>query len=55
MSLTMVADPGARPEVLPTDRLLENGMARPDLRHDLRRIADLRNVVTVVSCGCGWR
>ena len=27
----MVADPAARPEVLPTDRLLANGMARPEI------------------------
>ncbi len=45
----MVADPAARPEVLPTDRLLDNGMARPELRHDLRRIDDVRNAVTVAS------
>jgi len=45
----MVADAAARPEVLPTDRLQANGMARPELRADLRRIADGRNAVTVTS------
>ena len=49
MATTMVADPEARPEVFPTDRLMENGMARPELRHDLRRIDNVRNAVTVVS------
>ena len=36
----MVADKAARPDVLPTDRLLDNGKARPELRADLRRIDD---------------
>ena len=45
----MVADEAARPDVLPTDRLLDNGKARPELRADLRRIADGRNAVTVAS------
>ena len=45
----MVADAAARPDVLPTDRLLVNGMARPELRAELRRIDDRRNAVTVVT------
>jgi len=45
----MVADAAARPDVLPTDRLLVNGMARPELRAELRRIDDHRNAVTVVT------
>jgi fatty acid desaturase len=49
MATTMVAEPTARPEVLPTDRLQVNGMARPELRHDLRRISDGRNALTVAS------
>jgi fatty acid desaturase len=49
MASTMVADVRARPQVLPTDRLMENGMARPELRRDLRRIANLRNAVTVAT------
>jgi fatty acid desaturase len=47
--MTMVTDVAARPDVLPTERLLENGMARPQLRADLRRIDDRRNAITVVS------
>ncbi len=46
---TMVADPADRPDVLPTDRLLGNGMARPEVRRDLRRIDDVRNAGTVAS------
>ncbi len=49
MALTMVADQEARPEVLPTEQLMANGMARPELRQDLRRINNLRNAVTVAS------
>ena len=45
----MVADKAARPDVLPTDRLLDSGKARPELRAELRRIDDLRNAVTVAS------
>ena len=49
MAITMVADAATRPEVFPTERLLDNGMARPELRHDLRRINNLRNAITVAS------
>jgi len=49
MTTTMVADPADRPTVLPTERLLDNGKARPELRRDLRRISDGRNAVTVLS------
>ncbi len=45
----MVPEAAARPDVLPTERLQPNGLARPELRHDLRRIADVRNAFTVVS------
>ena len=45
----MVADEAARPDVLPTDRLLANGMARPELRTGLRKIDDGRNALTVAS------
>lgn len=44
----MVADPSLRPDVLPTDDLLANGMCRPELRADLRKIANGRNAWTVV-------
>ncbi len=49
MASTMVPDQVARPRVLPTDRLRENGMCRPELRHDLRRIDNVRNALTVGS------
>lgn len=49
MATTMVPPASARPDVLPTDRLLANGMAVPGLRGDLRRIADGRNAVSVVT------
>jgi fatty acid desaturase len=47
MTATMVADPAARPEVLPTERLGPTGVAIPPLRAELRRIAGGRNAVTV--------
>jgi fatty acid desaturase len=37
------------PDVLPTDRLTASGMPVPELRADLRRIADVRNVGTVLA------
>lgn len=43
------AAPSARPQVLPTERLLPTGTARPDLRRALRRIDDKRNALTVIS------
>ncbi len=49
MAATMVPATSARPDVLPTDRLLDNGMARPDLRHSLRRIDDRRNALSVAA------
>jgi fatty acid desaturase len=49
MATTMVPEATRRPEVFPTDRLLDNGMARPQLRRDLRQIDDARNALTVVS------
>ncbi|HEX3840047.1 MAG TPA: fatty acid desaturase family protein [Acidimicrobiales bacterium] len=49
MTATMVPDLAVRPSVLPTDRLLANGMARPDLRQDLRRINDVRNTLSVIG------
>jgi fatty acid desaturase len=53
MTSTMVADPAARPEVLPTDRLMENGMCRPELRRKFRRIDNFRNAVSVFAVW-GW-
>ncbi len=49
MALTMVPEAAVRPDVLPTDRLQDNGVARPELRRDLRRIANGRNALTVAS------
>jgi fatty acid desaturase len=49
MAPTMVTDAAERPDVLPTERLQANGMARPGLRAELRRIDDTRNALTVVA------
>ncbi|MHB1712608.1 MAG: fatty acid desaturase [Acidimicrobiales bacterium] len=49
MTTTMVPDVAVRPSVLPTERLLANGMCRPEIRRDLRRIDDFRNVLTVIG------
>ena len=46
---TMLPPPEILPDVLPTERLRKNGIARPDVRAELRRIPDARNVLTVVS------
>ncbi len=46
---TMVPDAQDLPDVLPTDRLNERGMATPAWRDDLRRIPNVRNVFTVVG------
>ena len=46
----MVPTADRLPDVLPSDRLLESGKAVPPLRHDLRRIDDVRNVGSVVLC-----
>jgi fatty acid desaturase len=47
--MTMVPAEDLLPDVLPTDRLTESGMPVPELRADLRRIADVRNAGTVVA------
>ena len=49
MTATIVPDVAVRPSVLPTDRLLANGMCRPDLRQELRQINDFRNALTVIG------
>lgn len=46
---TMMLDPGLLPQVLPTDRLMVNGMAVRELRVELRRIADARNILSIVG------
>jgi fatty acid desaturase len=52
MATTMVPEASRRPEVFPTERLLDNGVCRPELRRDLRTIPDARNAITVVSVWC---
>lgn len=49
MTTTMLPAPALRPVVFPTDRLNARGMAVAPLRTELRRIADVRNALTVVS------
>lgn len=49
MTATMVAPPDARPEVLPTERLLPSGVPIPELRADLRRIDNWGNARSVAS------
>ena len=46
--MTVVPAPEALPDVLPTERLAENGVAVPEIRAELRRIASYRNVGSVV-------
>ncbi len=46
---TVMLDPDRLPQVLPTARLMANGMAIRDIRDELRHIADARNVVSVVG------
>ena len=44
MSIDLVPSPEALPDVLPTERLLVNGMAIPELRKNYRHIENWRNV-----------
>lgn len=46
---SMVPPPEALPEVLPTDRLNERGIARRELRDSLRQIPNVRNAFTVLG------
>lgn len=45
----MLPPDDALPDVLPSERLTRSGMAVPEVRDDLRRIANLRNAVSVVA------
>jgi fatty acid desaturase len=45
---TLVPGPNQLPDVLPTDRLNDRGMAKPPLRQELRRISNVRNIGTVL-------
>jgi fatty acid desaturase len=47
---SMVPPAELLPDVLPDDRLLGNGRPRPEVRAELRRIPNLRNVGNVASC-----
>ncbi len=49
MASTIVPDAADRPSVLPSERLLANGMAVPALRADLRRIDNARNALSVAA------
>jgi fatty acid desaturase len=46
---TMVPPVELRPDTLPTERLLANGKAVPEVRAELRRIPNVRNAGNVVS------
>ena len=48
MAIDLVPQPSALVSVLPSERLLANGMAIPELRTKYRRINNLRNVNAVV-------
>jgi fatty acid desaturase len=50
MALTMVPPGDHLPDVLPTDRLTASGMPVPEVRAELRRIASIRNVGSVLLC-----
>ena len=47
MLTSLTPPPSALNDVLPTKRLLPNGMLRPELRRPLRRIPNLRNALSV--------
>ena len=47
MASTMVPEAADRPDVLPSERLLANGMAIPALRKDLRQIDNLGNAAHI--------
>jgi fatty acid desaturase len=47
---TVVPDPAVLTHVLPTERLLANGLLRPELRAEMRRIPNVRNALAVAAC-----
>ena len=49
MGLTMLPRPDLLPETLPTERLTRAGRPVPEVREELRRIANGRNALSVVS------
>ncbi len=46
---TIMLDASRLPHILPTERLLVNGMSRREIRADLRGIANARNVVSIAT------
>jgi len=50
MALTMVPPAEQLPEVLPTARLTASAMPVPEVRAELRRIASVRNIGSVLLC-----
>lgn len=49
MATTMLPPPDVLPDVLPTERLTASGRPTPPVREELRRIANVRNVGSVLS------
>jgi fatty acid desaturase len=49
MATTMLPDIALLPDVFPTDRLNAKGMAAMPLRAELRRVANVRNAISVAS------
>jgi fatty acid desaturase len=49
MAGNMISDASVRPAVLPSDRLLANGLAVPEVRAALRKIPDARNALSVFA------
>jgi fatty acid desaturase len=47
MVATVVPDAATLPNVLPSERLLATGVARPEIRGELRRIANMANGISV--------
>ena len=48
MSIDLVPSPSELPDVLPSERLLANGMAIPELRRHFRTIENWRNIRAVI-------
>jgi fatty acid desaturase len=49
MAATMVPRAELRPDVLPTERLTDQGRPVPEIRADLRRIPNVRNAISVAG------
>ena len=46
----MAPDADRLPDVLPTERLSATGRPLPEIRAELRRVANVRNALSIVSC-----